>query len=297
VWKKVDFIRDNFVPLVLNGDCTRQEMVAAFMKRLKGHFANEMAVATPNGKLLSGGLAEGLKKWKALPKEERTRLDDLGRYDPRRDPAPPAGGLVLKVFSRPLERDHSGGPLHIYRHPRAHLSQEPGRDHLWLTADEWKSLQPARLERGPTQAVPPALVDRLCRRYLIDLVRIGGQGGPRSRDAVVSQELTVTVEKVGDSRVHLRLSGTAVYRSRGPENGVKAGQRLDTFGVLGLAEVDRATGKFRRFDVVALSETGHFDEIGRKVLPLGIAFELTEARKPIDRVRPHSLYRDYFGKK
>src|SRR5438046_1298657 len=34
-------------------------MTAAFMKRLKGHFSNEFAVATPNGKLLSGSADEG----------------------------------------------------------------------------------------------------------------------------------------------------------------------------------------------------------------------------------------------
>jgi hypothetical protein len=113
----------------------------------------------------------------------------------------------------------------------------------------------------------------------------------------VAQELTLTVEEATQKRVKLRLAGRAVYATHGPENGVPKGKRRDTFDVLGVAEVDRATGRFQRFDAVALCETGHFDEIGRQVTPLGISFTLTPATAAIDRVRPHSLYHDYFGKK
>src|SRR5262249_54054835 len=102
-------------------------MVATFMKRLAGHFANAMAVATPNGKLLSGDLDKGLAKWQELPAAERKKLDDLGKFDPKSEPQPPAGGLILKVFARGLERDKDG-KLQIYHHPKAHLSHEPGRD-------------------------------------------------------------------------------------------------------------------------------------------------------------------------
>jgi hypothetical protein len=296
VWKNVAFINEHFIPLALDGDCARQEMAAIFLKRLKGHFANEMTVATPNARLLAGSLEEGLKKWQALPKKERTQLEDLGRFDPRREPALPEGGLVLAVFARPLVADGAPGRYRIYRNPKAHLAQEPGRDHLWMTAEESKSLLPVQLRPGVSKAVPPKLVDRICRRYLIDLVRIGGEGGPRRREDVVSQELKITVEEKTANRIRLRLAGSTIYRTHGPEHGVPAGQRRDAFQVLGWAEVDRSTGAFVRFDVVAVCETGHFDEIGRKVTPLGIAFTLTPGKQPADRVRPHSLYQDYFAK-
>jgi hypothetical protein len=296
VWTQAEFIRDNFVPLVLDGDCTRQEMTANFMKRLKGHFANEMAIATPNGKLLSAYAEGGLKAWKELPRTERTKLDDLGKYDVSRDPAPPAGGLVLKVFARPLERD-SAGVLHVYRHAKAHLSQEPGRDFLWLTAEEKKALTPASVSKGDIIKVTAAIADRLCRRYLIDLVRIGGEGGPRNPNNVRSQELTLTVEEAGE-RVRLRLEGTARYMTHGPEFGVTNREgREDVFRLRGMVEYEAKTGMVRRFDAVALCETGHYDEIGKKVTPLGIAFELTSAELPADRVRPHSWYHDYFSGK
>jgi hypothetical protein len=32
-------------------------------------------------------------------------------------------------------------------------------------------------------------------------------------------------------------------------------------------------------------------------MPLDVAFELTPAKAPADRVRPSSFYQDYFGRK
>jgi hypothetical protein len=95
----------------------------------------------------------------------------------------------------------------------------------------------------------------------------------------------------------MRIEGRAIYRTRGRELGVAAGERRDTFSVRGLAELDRGSGQVCRFDVVALCVAGHFDEIGRQVTALGVAFALTPAKDPRDRVRPHSFFHDYYGKK
>jgi hypothetical protein len=131
---------------VLNGDAgARPGLVATFFRRVARHFANETAVVTPNGRLLAHSPAEGLKKWRALPADERRRLDDLGPYDPSRDPEPPAGGVILNVFARALTRD-ADGRLRPYQAEVAR-SREPGRDHLWLTEAEWRALVPARARR------------------------------------------------------------------------------------------------------------------------------------------------------
>jgi hypothetical protein len=270
-------------------------MVARFMKRLAGHFANETAVATPNGKLLSGSPAEGLAKWKKLPKDQRTRLADLGTYDPKRDPAPPPRGLILKVYARGLVRDADGN-LRIYRNPKAHLTKEPGRDHLWLTEAEWKSLLPARAARGDRWTVPVAITDRICRRYLIDLVRIGGEGGPHRREYVLSQKLWLTVEAASAAALRLRLDGSACFATHGREHGVRGKERRDTFQLLGFLNYDAKKKALTRFDIVAFCPTGHFDEIGNKLVSLGVAFELSRGQTPADRVRPHSLYDGYFAK-
>jgi hypothetical protein len=266
------------------------------MKRMSNHFANETAVVTPNGKVLSHYPVEGLAKWKALPAQERKSFADLGKYDPRLDPAPPAGGLILKVYERGLVHGPDGR-LVVYRNPRAHLSREAGRDHLWLTEAEWRSLIPATGKQGDRVNVPGPIVDRFCRRYLIDLVRIGGEGGPRRPEDVLSQELALTVEEATPTGLRLRLNGSARFRTRGPEHGAPGKDgRVDEFRLLGFLQYDAAKRAFTRFDVVALCETGHYDEIGKKLVPLGVAFELTRGETPADRVRPHSLYHIYFGK-
>jgi hypothetical protein len=298
VWDRSDLLGKQFVLLALNGDVSRQPLGKSFLARIAGHFANEMAVITPNGKVLSqGGDLEGaLKMWRSLPREQRSQLEDLGTFEASREPAPPPGGLVLNVFARGLVRD-GDGVLQIYRHPKAHLSREAGRDHLWLTAEEWKRLVPPRPHVGDRLDVPAAITDRFCRRYLIDLVRIGGEGGPRRPENVREQRLTLTVTAVTADSITLGLDGSARFLTFGPENGVsELTGREDAFVLRGELRLDRKTGTFRRFDVVGLCETGHHDEIGKKTVPLGVAFTLTPAEAPADRVRPHSFYQDYFGK-
>ena len=100
---------EHFIPIVLNGDAgSRPGMVGTFFKRVAKHFANEVAVVTPNGRLLSHSPAEGLATWQKIPKAERTTLEDLGKYDATLDRVPPTGGLVLKVYARGLMRDPAG---------------------------------------------------------------------------------------------------------------------------------------------------------------------------------------------
>jgi hypothetical protein len=271
-------------------------MAGKFLERMAGHFANETAVVTPNARILSASPEEGLAKWEKLPEADRKTLEDFGRYDPKLDPVPPPGGLILRVFARGLARAPDGR-LEVYRNPKAHLSREAGRDFLWMTRAEWQSLVPAEPRPGQRRAVPAPLVDRVCRRYLIDLVRVGGEGGPRGRADTLHEELTLTVESADADRVRLRLDGSAAFRTHGPEHGAPGKEgRADAFRLLGFLDYEARKQAFTRFDVVALSETGHFDEAARKVLPLGVAFELTRGDTPADRTRPHSLHDDYFGK-
>jgi hypothetical protein len=269
-------------------------LAAKFMKQIKGHFSNETAIVTPNGEMLSIYPEEALQKWRQLSRAERRAVDNLGKYDVRNEPSPPAGGLVLNVFARPLVLE--AGQLVIYRNPKAHLSKEPGRDHLWLTRAEWKSLVPAQAKVGERRTVPGPIADRLCRRYLIDLVRIGGEGVPRRPEDVLARDLVLIVEEVTPARLRLHLQGTPQFVTRGPEYGAPRKEgRKDTFHLRGIVEYDRKAAVFTRFDVVSLCETGHYDEIGKKLVPLGVAFELNRGETPADRVRPHSYYDKYFG--
>jgi hypothetical protein len=281
---------------VLNGDAgSRPGMVSTFFRRVAKHFANESAVVTPNGRLLGHASADGLAKWRQLPAGERKRLDDLGKYDSGHDPAPPPGGVILRVFTRGLERDPEG-KLRIYKSKVAR-SLEAGRDHLWLTEAEWRSLVPDGAKAGDTLPVPQPITDRICRRYLIDLVRVGGNGGPRRPDQVLAERLRLTVEEVSAKRMRLRLDGSARLATHDPNGGARGKQpKVDDFRLSGLVVYDRPARKLTRFDVVAFSETGHYDEINQRVLPFGVAFELSPGDTPAERVPPSSFGKDYFGK-
>jgi hypothetical protein len=271
-------------------------MVSKFFKQVARHFANEVGVVTPNARLLSGSPEAGLAKWKKLPAHERKRLDDFGPYDASLDPQPPAGGLILNVYARGLVRDPEGR-LHIYRTNVAR-SLEPGRDHLWLTEAEAKALVPAQPRDGQRIDVPKPVVDRICRRYLIDLVRVGGNGGPRRPEEVLEEAMHLTVEEVTPRTLRLRLDGSARLATHDAGSGARGKEgKVDTYQILGFLAYDRQANVFKRFDMVALSETGHYDESNVKTLPLGVAFELTRGDTPMERLRPSSYGRDYFGER
>jgi hypothetical protein len=287
---------EHFIPMVLNGDAgSRPAMVGTFFKRVAKHFANEVAVVTPNGRLLSHSLAEGLAMWQRMSKAERTTLEDLGKYDATLDPGPPAGGLILNVYARGLIRDPAGR-LQVYKTDVAR-SREPGRDHLWLTQAEWQAWVPSRPIQGAVVAVPNAVVERICRYCLIDLVRVGGNGGPRRPEDVRPGEWQLTVAEVTPASVQLRLDGSARLVTHDRGNGAQDQEgKADTYQLLGFLRYDRRQGVFTRADVVALSETGHYDEMHRKVVPLGVAFELAQGQVPAERVAPASFGKNYFGK-
>jgi hypothetical protein len=269
-------------------------MVATFFGRVARHFANEVAVVTPNGRLLSHDPDEGLKKWRALSAAARHRLDDLGRYDDRLDPAPPDGGLVLVVYARALKRDPAGH-LAIYK-TDVTRSLEAGRDRLWLTRAECEALVPAQPRVGQRSPVPASVADRICRRALIDLVRVGGNGGPRAPEDVLARDLRLTAAGVADRVIRLRLDGMARLATHDQGSGAHGREpKVDRFRFLGFLTYDKRAGAFRRCDVVAFSETGHFDEVHNRVLPLGVAFELAAGKTPAERLPPSSFTKDYFS--
>ncbi|MFT7641833.1 MAG: hypothetical protein ACI9G1_003584 [Pirellulaceae bacterium] len=280
---------------MLNGDAGNQSgMVSTFFRRVAKHFANEMAVVTPNGQLLSHDLDEGLKKWRALPANQRRKLDELGGFDIAYLPSPPPRGLVLKVFSRGLMRDDKQR-LQIYKTEVAR-SLEPGRDHLWLTESDANSLVPDTPIVGSRKQVATPVVDRICRRYLIDLVRVGGNGGPRRPNDVLGEKLQVIVESATAVEIRLRLDGSARLATRDIGSGARKNEpKIDAFRLLGYASYDRSKSQFTSFNLIAFSETGHYDEIHKKVLPLGVLFEFSPAKVPTDRVPPSSYSDSYFA--
>src|SRR4051812_39341647 len=88
-------------------------------------------------------LRQGLREWARLPESRRkpgaVKVDALGRADPQYARTAPPGGLFVKVYTRILDR--KGGADEMCRG----TCSTPGgdkaaRDHLWLTAAEWKAM-------------------------------------------------------------------------------------------------------------------------------------------------------------
>jgi hypothetical protein len=266
---------------VLNGSVDKRgDMVSKFFKQVSRHFANDMAVVSPNADLLAHQPADGLKRWKAMTPEQRKLMVDFGTYDSSLDPAPPPGGLRFNVFARAFSR--YGGALEIYK-TRVTRSLEAGRDHLWLTPAEAESL--AALQ------VPDAVVDRIARTCLVDLVRVGGNGNARKAEDVLSREMTLTAVEPG----RMKISGSVRLASRDSGCGAKPGEpKIDDYRFSGEAVTDGLRKTFTRFDFVAFSETGHYDEIAQKVLPFGVAFELSTGETPTDLLAPAFYSTAYF---
>lgn len=274
-------------------------------------------LCTPGGRTIpvqDGNVAGALAAWARLPAHERrparshTESPGLADLGPRAS-QPPPGGLILRISQRVLERDERG----TLRAPgRTMLSNaglqipaQPNGDFLWLTAAEWRSLQPEAPRPGFRGLVPPAIRDRIFRFHLADgakhLVH------PWRREDLRSGAIVLTVEDVTLDRVRLRLDGAAVLMSDADPARAESGYRPR---LIGLIEYDPRQAGPSRFDFVALgecwgnAESSNPDLAGPYRHSLGIAFEMVSGRAPGDRLPPFWFWQnkatdknraEYFG--
>jgi len=283
-------VLEKFVPVSIEIAYSgrRPDVEGKFIReRLKRPSWNGWIAATPNGVILNEEpyldlvILRGLEKWAALPEADRKpglQLEDLGSADPALDLVPPAGGLVLQVFIRSLERNATGtlvAPMKIDLNNAgaAPIDAQAQRDHLWMTAEEAASIVPADPSKGSRSPVPCFLADRICRFSLKDSATCI-PGTSASKYGGYTGALTSIVEESAPNRLRLRLEGTAA--GNGPE-----------FQFWGIVEVDPAKNAFIRFDMTAFSEKGHTDKKSGVQSPLGIAFELASGDRAMDRVPPY----------
>lgn len=305
--------REDFVPVV--GDDwyqrRRQDAEGEFLRSVAeqgprggrgGDTLQGIYALTPDGTLLAyknAGQAPdvmrevlrgALDAWDRLP-ETRTApgaitLADPGEADPDYDRSPPEGGLIVKVFTRALERSGADGSPDSYSCSPGR-GGEAARDHLWLTRGDWRSLIPDDPAEGQVVPVPDRLVRRIARYHLVDNTR--GEPPFWGPDEVRSARMTLTVEQETADRLRLRLEGEAVLATA-PEP--LLADRGYEASLLGYIEVDRTAGEVTRFDLVAMGD--HWGE-GRYTrgarpgrTPLGIAFTLVDGSDPADRIPPQA---------
>jgi hypothetical protein len=226
-------------------------------------------------------------------------------------PAPPEGGLVLRVHARFLSRDERGGlrpargedfPLtrddpKVIRSIQFLLS--PNTEYLWLTRDEWQALVPANPVQGAKLPVPQAISERLARFHLVPRRALTSEDGILPRKAVRAAALTLTVEDISAGRIRLALEGFVhtgsefdAAKATTPNGQLPFGFATPVHGIL---EYDRARQTFVRFDLVAPGEVwGRWGDANNNSMtierpgrsPIGFAFELATGGSPADRIPP-----------
>jgi hypothetical protein len=239
-------------------------------------------------------LKQGLDAWKKLPEAERkpgaVKVPDLAKVDGRFSPKPPAGGLILNVYARILDKDAHG---QIVKGTCKTIGgDQASRDHLWITAAEWQALVPSNPKKGDQSPLPSRIAERILRFHLVDNTR--GEPPMWARDQVRSRTLTLTVVEATADRVRLRLDGAAVLAT---DADVARADRGFDARLLGYIDYDRRKKTITRFDLIAVGDSwgeGRFTggaRAGRA--PLGIAFDLAAGKLPADRVPPQGI-RDRF---
>jgi hypothetical protein len=199
---------------------------------------------------------------------------------------PPPGGLVLDVFTRiPLEPEAG---------EEWSTNQATGRDHMWLTPEEWRSLLPTQWRNGTRTALPRAVAQRLLRFHLVDNVR--GEPPMWETEEVREADLWLRVEDAAAGR--LSLQGTARLESPAGRGGTARGYDARVQGAL---TIDRKAGRITRCDLLAWGEAwgeGRYTGGAPKGrFPLVVAVSLA-GNRPADQIPPQGsrTVNDYFGR-
>lgn len=245
-------------------------------------------------------LKDGLAKWAKLPEAERmpgaVKVPEAGKLDGGYTRKPPAGGLIVNVHARALEKSEADGVADAAC--KIGDGDEASRDHLWITREEWKALVPSRAKVGDLIALPPQVVRRILRFHLIDNTR--GEPPLWRNEDVRAANFTATVQEADARQVLIRIEGQALLAT---DADVARAQRGFDAALLGYVRYDRAADRIDRFDLVALGEhwgEGHFTRGARPGrAPFGVAFELARGDKPGDAVPPQAAReeRRYFSGK
>jgi hypothetical protein len=233
--------------------------------------------------------SEALARWSVLRGDDGgwSRLALAGVAP---DEGYPAGGAVLRMAARDLPRPQ-GLPAGLERY-----ATQWNFDHVWLRSVDARAFVPEPVAIGAERAVPSALLARIARFHLRDIVR----GEPRiwGPDAVERVELTSRVADVADGRATLALSGAVVLREhvafRDAHKPIDwAFDNVLDAAMTGEAVWDVDAARFERFDLLVAGQREGAHRYNVRTAdpgpaPIGFAFELA-GDAPGDRTPPHAL--------
>jgi hypothetical protein len=234
-------------------------------------------------------IREALARWSELQKGGAVTAGPALAAD-RAEAGYPTGGVVLRMVARDLPRPN-GLPPAVARY-----ATQWNFDHVWLRPEDARALVPEPVEVGAERAVPEALLARIARFHLRDIVR--GEPIVWGPDAVEWVELTSRVTDLEAGRATLALSGAAVLREhiafRDAHQPIDwAFDNLLDAAMAGEAVWNVAEGRFDRFDLLVAGQREGAHRYNVRTAdpgpaPIGFAFELA-GDAPSDRTPPHAL--------
>jgi hypothetical protein len=268
-----------------------------------------MSCVSASGKWLGHApTAKVLDEFQKLPEAERRPgavvVPDL---EPAEQviPAPPEGGLVLRVYGRFMSRDDQGQLRHARGEdfPRVkgdvRFLLSPNTEYMWLTREEWQALVPANPVKGETRPVAAAIGERMARFHLSPRRALTSEDGIVPRTAIKQAALKLVVDDVTSDRIRLGLEGMVHWGTDYDEAKATTPNGPLGFGfatpIHGILEYDRTRNAFVRFDIVAPGEVwgrwGDANNNSQTVeragrTPIGFAFELATGDSPTNRIPP-----------
>ena len=256
--------------------------------------------AGQNADVTRDELKRGLAKFRKLPANRRepgaVEVGEPGKLDPNYTRTPPAGGLIVRVFTRILDKTDDG---YCKGTCKTLGGDAAARDFMWLTKDEVKSLAPPKVEPGFTYDVPKAVAERIVRFHLVDNTR--GEPPFWGRDQVHRSKLTLTVTGAspGNAEVYLRLDGDVLLATDPDPDKADRGYEARLRAELRYL---RATQTIDRFDAAAVGEYWGEGTFTRGARPgrslVGVAFGPVAGDNPADRISPQAAreVHRYFGR-
>jgi len=317
----IRLIRENFIAVSVptwvarapgpEGDFLRQAGINKRWVTSSGY----MHCVSASGKFLGGRPCTAvLEKFNELPAAERKPgaliFEQLNNAE-QLIPAPPEGGLVLRVHARFLARADDGQLRHAQTTDFPlmlakanvlrswNLFLQPNTEYMWLTRNEWRAMVPTNPAEGQKLKVNPAIAMRMARFHLTPQRATTSEGGIIHPKRVKEARLRLKVESVTPQIIHMKLEGRVHWgsdfesdKATTPNGPLAQGYATPIDGRL---EYDLKKRAFTRFDIVALGETwGRWgDANGRSMYverpgrsPFGFAFELASGDTPTDRIPP-----------
>jgi hypothetical protein len=312
----IKLINENFIPVAENDwyQRRRQDAVGIFFRKVadqgprkgeggstrQGHYA-----LTAGGELLAynnnrgpdrhaGMLKEALKKWNALPEEQRkpgaVKVEALGKeqLDLKFARIMPAGTVVLDTSTRLLKRNGNLFSAISEKENTNGWGHLAAPNHVWLQAKEIDELR--QLDSEMPVDLPKAIAYRLMRFHCIDNTR----GEPSLWQRGDVKDYKITVRTPPENPLRRVIEGHFLLEADG-DRGFEA-------KLLGYFDLDTKGSTLAAAKLVVLGDhwgSGTYTGGARPGrTPLGIAFSLTDAENdPAASVPPQgSGWLDgYFG--